>query len=182
MVCLMEVRRGWAVAGFAVALLMSIAPAAMAQQTVTLAWDRNSDGHTAGYRVYYGPSPGNYVGNVDVGNAITYNAAIPAGATYYIVVRAYNSSGTLGPASNEISARVGGGPVDCVVGAWTLQSSTPWGACTNGRRTRTETWARSVVTPPANGGAACPALTERRTATQTCTNPSPTPVRVDGLN
>src|SRR5690606_20156994 len=142
-------RRGWVVAALVIGLLISIAPAATAQQSVTVAWDRNSDGRTAGYRVFYGPSPGNYVSNVDVGNAITYTASIPAGATYYIVVRAYNAGGTLGPPSNEISARVGGGPVDCVVSAWTFQSATSWGACTNGRRSRTETWRRSVVTPPA---------------------------------
>ncbi len=159
----------------AIAVVLSLAPVAMAQQNVTVAWDRNTDSYTAGYRVYYGPSPGSYVGNVDVGNAITYRATVPAGTTYYIVVRAYNASGQLGPASNEIAAAVSGGPVNCVVSAWAMQSATSWGACTNGQRSRTETWARSVVTPPANGGAACPALTETRTATQSCSTTQPQP-------
>lgn len=48
-------------------------------------------------------------------------------------------------------------PVDCVVSEWGA-----WGACTNGTRTRT----RTIVTQPANGGAACPPLTE----TQSCTD------------
>lgn len=183
MVCLMEVRRGWGIAGraasryglLAIAMVLSVAPAAMAQQNVTIAWDRNTDQYTTGYRVYYGPSPGNYIGNVDVGNAVTYRAAVPAGTTYYVVVRAYNSGGQLGPPSNEIATAVSGGPVNCVVSAWAFQSATAWGACTNGQRSRTETWARTIVTPPANGGAACPALTQTRTATQACSTSQPRP-------
>lgn len=170
MVCLMEVRRGWVMAGLAVAMLLSIAPAAMAQQNVTIGWDRNTDQYTAGYRVFYGPSPGNYIGNVDVGTAVTYRAAVPAGTTYYIVVRAYNTGGQLGPPSNELSTTVSGAPVNCVVSAWAFQSATPWGACTNGQQSRTETWARTVTTPPANGGAACPALTQTRSASQSCSS------------
>lgn len=46
-------------------------------------------------------------------------------------------------------------PVNCVVSEWSA-----WSTCTNGTRTRT----RTIVTPAANGGTACPALTE----TQSC--------------
>ncbi len=53
-------------------------------------------------------------------------------------------------------------PVDCVVSGWS-----EWSACTNGSQTRT----RSILTPPSNGGAACPALSE----TQSCTPPPPPP-------
>ena len=60
-------------------------------------------------------------------------------------------------------------PVDCVVSAWSFQSATPWGLCTGGQQSRTETWVRSVVTPPVNGGAACGPLQEERVATQACT-------------
>lgn len=60
-------------------------------------------------------------------------------------------------------------PVDCVVSAsWSMQSSTAWGICANNQQTRSEVWSRAVVTPPANGGAACPVLTETRTGTQAC--------------
>ena len=171
----MQVRRGLATAAAAVAMLLTIAPLAMAQQNVTVAWDRNTDSNTAGYRVYYGPSSGNYVGNVDVGTATTYSATVPAGSRYFIVVRAYNAAGQLGAASNEISTPVTGAPVNCVVSAWTLQSAGAWGACTNGQRSRTETWVRSIVTPPANGGTACPALTQTRTATESCSTTQPRP-------
>jgi len=42
--------------------------------------------------------------------------------------------------------------VDCLVSAWAVQPGT-WTAT----QERTDTWTRTVVTPPANGGAACPA-------------------------
>lgn len=67
-------------------------------------------------------------------------------------------------------------PIDCVVSAWTMTSAGPWGACSAaGTQTRDEVWGRTVTTQPANGGAACPALTETRTGTQACTvEPPPT--------
>ena len=64
--------------------------------------------------------------------------------------------------------------VDCVVSAWSFQSATAWSTCTGGQQSRTETWARTIITQPSNGGAACPALAEQRVATQTCSNPTPT--------
>lgn len=51
-------------------------------------------------------------------------------------------------------------PVNCVVDAWSA-----WSACTNHTQTRT----RGVLTAPANGGTACPVLTQ----TQAC-NSAPT--------
>jgi hypothetical protein len=65
--------------------------------------------------------------------------------------------------------------VNCVVSAWTFQSATAWSACLNNEQTRTETWERSILTAPANGGTACPALTETRMATQACTMTTPPP-------
>jgi hypothetical protein len=62
-------------------------------------------------------------------------------------------------------------PVDCAVSAWSTWSGGTWSACVNGSQTRQETRARTVTTQPAYGGAACPALTESRTATQPCTLP-----------
>jgi len=67
-------------------------------------------------------------------------------------------------------------PVDCVVSAWAPASTGEWSACVNGQQSRVDTWARTIVTPPANGGAACPALTETRTVTAPCeVDPPPTP-------
>lgn len=66
-------------------------------------------------------------------------------------------------------------PVNCVVSAWSDWTGGTWSACTNGSQTRQETRTRTIVTQPANGGTACPALTETRAATQACTvEPPPT--------
>jgi hypothetical protein len=66
-------------------------------------------------------------------------------------------------------------PVNCVVSAWSDWTGGQWSACANGTQTRQETHTRTIVTQPANGGTACPVLTETRTATQACTvEPPPT--------
>lgn len=66
-------------------------------------------------------------------------------------------------------------PIDCIVSDWSPWTPTnEWSACVNGQQTRTEQHARSIVTGPANGGAACPALSETRQAVQPCTSPPPT--------
>ncbi|MCC7125141.1 MAG: fibronectin type III domain-containing protein [Acidobacteria bacterium] len=61
-------------------------------------------------------------------------------------------------------------PVDCVMSDWSFRDAEPWGACDGGTQSRGETWVRSIVTPPAYGGAACGASTERRTVSQSCTS------------
>jgi len=69
------------------------------------------------------------------------------------------SNGTM----NGVPLSTGGCKVDCVVSGWS-----GWSACPcNGGGTITRT--RTVTIPPANGGAACPALTE----SQTCVNNEP---------
>lgn len=62
-------------------------------------------------------------------------------------------------------------PVNCVVSAYGAWTGGAWSACSNGSQTRTETRTRTITTQPANGGTACPALTETRPATQPCTPP-----------
>jgi hypothetical protein len=65
----------------------------------------------------------------------------------------------------------GGGeePVDCVVSQFSDWTGGAWSQCVNNTQSRTETRTRTILTQPANGGLACPALTETRTATQSCT-------------
>jgi len=63
-------------------------------------------------------------------------------------------------------------PVDCVLsafGAWIPDSA--WGPCVNNSQSRTETRTRTIVTQPANGGAACGPLSEQRTVNQACLSP-----------
>lgn len=67
----------------------------------TLAWNApstNMDGSPltdlAGYKIYYGVSPGVYIASIDVGNNTTYQVGnLTVGATYYFTVTAYNASG-----------------------------------------------------------------------------------------
>jgi hypothetical protein len=72
-------------------------------------------------------------------------------------------------------------PVACEVSDWTLASATEWSACDGTAQTRTETWTRTVVTPAANGGTPCPALSETRTTTQACTITPPPPPPPGGV-
>jgi hypothetical protein len=68
-------------------------------------------------------------------------------------------------------------PVDCVVSAWSTPVVGEWSACANSVQTRTSSSTRTVVTPAANGGAACPSLTSSVIESRSCTvAPPPTPV------
>jgi trimeric autotransporter adhesin len=76
----------------------------------TIFWDApttNADGTVltdlAGYRIYYGTSPGDYPSNIDVGNVTTYVFSNLAAGTYYLVITAYDTSGNESSYSNEIS-------------------------------------------------------------------------------
>jgi hypothetical protein len=151
-------------------LVVLLAVSGASAQTVTAMWDPSSDGVTVGYRVYYGTASGVYSANVDAGANVQAPIALAPGSTYYFVVRGYNVFDQLGPASSELSVTLPPPvtPVDCQMSAWVFSSATAWNACTSGQQSRTETWTRSVLTPPSGGGAACGATTETRVATQPC--------------
>lgn len=66
-------------------------------------------------------------------------------------------------------------PVNCALSDW-IEGT--WSSCVNGSQSRTDT--RTVVTPPANGGAACGELT--RVVTQACVvTPPPAPPKPGAL-
>lgn len=74
-----------------------------------LQWDRIFDPGLAGYKLYYGTTPGQYIGNVDVGDVSWFLARdLPQdGVTYYLAAKAYNVYGTESETfSNEVSATV----------------------------------------------------------------------------
>ena len=57
---------------------------------VKIAWNVVADSRVAGYKVYYGTSPGSYQWSVDVGNITTYTLPnLTDGITYHVVVTAY---------------------------------------------------------------------------------------------
>ncbi len=108
-------------AALIVALLSS--SSAFAQTTtVTAAWDRNTDSMTTGYMVYYGTSSGSYQWSYDAGNQTSAQLSINQGSTYFMAVRAYNSSAQVGPPSNEVTFGTGGGAPTATLTA-TLQGS-----------------------------------------------------------
>jgi hypothetical protein len=84
--------------------VLLLVPALAHAASVVLEWDRNSDGLTAGYYVYYGTQSGNYSGTVDVGSSTSaiVNLNDPS-ATYYFAVQAYSATGEKSPLSPEIA-------------------------------------------------------------------------------
>lgn len=67
-------------------------------------------------------------------------------------------------------------PVDCVLSEFELQSFGDWGSCQpDHTQIRSEEWVREILTEPANGGAPCGPLTERRTGVQACVYVPPPP-------
>lgn len=60
-------------------------------------------------------------------------------------------------------------PINCVVSAWSPWSDPSWSTCSGGHQTRTLVRTRTIVTQPANGGTACPVLTESTTESRACT-------------
>src|SRR4026209_2660788 len=81
-----------------IAAFSLLTPALGEAASVTLDWDSNTDGVTAGYYVYYGTEPGKYTGNVDVGSSTTaiVNLNDP-NATYYFAIQAYSTAGDRSP-------------------------------------------------------------------------------------
>jgi hypothetical protein len=88
------------VAGF---LVLGSAAMAATGSSVTLAWNANSEGNLAGYRLLYGTTSGVYPISVDAGNATTATASgLNPGQTYYFAVVAYNSAGQTSPPSAQV--------------------------------------------------------------------------------
>ena len=82
-----------------VVALMAAAGRPAVAGNASLAWDPVTDADLAGYRVYYGTSPGVYTLSVDVGNVTqTTISGLTDCTTYYFGVKAYDT------AANESTA------------------------------------------------------------------------------
>ena len=88
------------------AILSLLVPAAHAGQ-VTVAWDPNPEPEVAGYKIYYGTSPGSYTSSLDAGNATSIViSGLRDGATYFFSAVAYDASNNESGFSNEITYAV----------------------------------------------------------------------------
>ncbi len=75
-----------------VALILFIATTNAYSAHVTLAWSSNTEPDLAGYKIYTGPSSGNYDNVHDVGNETNYTIQnLTEGQTYFIALTAYNT-------------------------------------------------------------------------------------------
>jgi hypothetical protein len=96
---------------FSAALFLTGSASVAGTNSVSLAWDPNPETDIAGYRLQYGPTPGNYPNVVDAGQATSATAnGLNQGTTYYVTVVAYNSAGQNSTPSSEISYTVPGTP------------------------------------------------------------------------
>ncbi len=80
---------------------------------VKMVWDSNTEGNTAGYRVYLGTEKGKYSQFIDIGkgaeNSKTQSFKIlglAPGKKYYFAVSAYNEQGVEGPLSSEVEKQI----------------------------------------------------------------------------
>lgn len=123
----MPIARAACVAFFVLLAWSGIAEA----RPVTAVWDANTDAVTSGYRLYYGTSPGLYSVEIDVGNVTSHRLDLTPGTMYFFVVRAYNSSGGVGPPSDEAAITLPNlapmvlNPGDLVVGAGPISGQFP---------------------------------------------------------
>jgi hypothetical protein len=86
-------------------LLAGILFSVMARaETVTLAWDPNTESDLAGYRLHYGTASRSYTQRIDVGNVTQHTIpSLLAGQTYYFAATAYNTAGNESGYSAEVS-------------------------------------------------------------------------------
>jgi len=91
----------------AVSLGVAVNANAQAYNSVTLAWDANSEPDIAGYILYWGTASRSYSQSVDVGNVTQYTInGLNDLQTYYFAVRAYNTDGLQSAYSAEVSKMI----------------------------------------------------------------------------
>jgi Divergent InlB B-repeat domain len=75
----------------------------------TLAWDPITDPSVTGYKLYYGPTSGNYTQSIDVGNVTTCIVSnLTSGSTYYFAATVHDAIGNESDFSNEVSKTIPG--------------------------------------------------------------------------
>lgn len=71
-----------------------------------VSWNANTEADLSGYRVYYGTSSRNYPNSISVGKVTSATiTGLTVGTTYYIAVKAVDTSGNLSGYSAEVTKR-----------------------------------------------------------------------------
>jgi hypothetical protein len=101
---------GWIFPGLVAATILLGRFQISGAQSVTLAWNSNSETNLAGYRLYYGQASRSYSGIVPVGKHETSATVtnLEAGLTYYFAVTAYTGDGLESDYSDEVRYTVPG--------------------------------------------------------------------------
>lgn len=82
-------------------------PMSINAAVLSLNWNSNTESDLAGYRVYYGNTSGIYTSSEDAGNVTSYEISnVTNGKTYYISLRAYDTSGNESASSQEVYAYI----------------------------------------------------------------------------
>ena len=104
-------KRGFALFCCGLLLLIGPTPIFTSQaESVTLAWDPNSEPDLAGYKFYYGGQTRSYTNVVDVSKVTTNTVTgLAQGETYFFAVTAYNTSGLESDVSKESAAWLSAG-------------------------------------------------------------------------
>ena len=80
--------------------------------SVTLRWTKNDESDLAGYKVYYGTTPGIYSQVIDVGLTTTPNtpfwtiSGLTNGVLYYFALTPYDTNSNEGPFSDEVQMNI----------------------------------------------------------------------------
>lgn len=70
---------------------------------IEVTWNANTETDLAGYKVFYGTASGVYSDSVDVGKVLIYTITnVTQGKTYYVALKAYDTSGNLSGFSPEV--------------------------------------------------------------------------------
>jgi hypothetical protein len=88
-------------------MFLGFGASALAQHSVTLAWDPSTSGNIADYKIYYGQASHTYTGQVHLGNVTQGTVTgLTAGVTYYFAVTAVDTTGVESDYSGEASYTV----------------------------------------------------------------------------
>jgi hypothetical protein len=80
-------------AAFCASLFIFMTCSNLYAASMNLAWNANTESDLAGYRIYYGTSPGNYTSSQETGRVTSYTLSnLTEGRTYYITMSAFDTS------------------------------------------------------------------------------------------